>query len=756
MTLVKWLLLVYFTWIAASIQAQERVKGKVVDADNNEPLAGAVFIATADSTVLAIADNSGNFELDAQPHQVVVYFLGYERKTITLPNKTFFIIALEADPLEIGEVVVNAYRNPVKLLDVAGDVTVISKRDLLRDNEVAITPALNRIPGVYMHSGALNTNRITIRGIGTRTLYSTNKIRAYLDEIPLTSGDGETTIEDIDLSMIDRVDVIKGPASSIFGAGLGGTINLISAEPDGKHTFLSASSMVGSFGLVRNVAKFEHSDEQGSIGVVYNNTQSNGYRDNNEYDRSSITALGTKNGKGRLSFLASFIKLKAFIPSSLDSANYINNPTSAAFTWVNTQGFEDYNKGMFGVGYDINISKNIHSKSSVFTNFKNAYELAPFGIFIEESQAIGARSSFTFNKLLAKNWLKATVGGEYFVDWYYIRKYRNNNREIGEILSDNNERRSYYNLFAQVDISLSAKTLLSAGINFNHTNFTLHDRYVADSINQSGNYKFDLIVSPRLAINHKLNKNVSVHASISHGFSTPTLAETLMPNGLINTEIKPETGVSYEAGTRGYFFNRKLFMDVALYSMHINNLLVARRTGLDEYVGVNAGKTLHNGISTTLNYTLLKTSKVRAGSFIAYSFANYKFQEFVDDEKGDFSGNKLTGTPAHIANAGIDVAFLVGLYGNVNFNYTGKMPMNDANSKYSEAYSLLNAKVGYQKKMGNLTLDINGGVNNILDKQYASMILINARSFGGKPPRYYYPGLPINYYGGFSVSYRFN
>ncbi len=752
---MKTIFFISFLWIPLCAQAQERIKGKVVDADNNEPLAGAVLITATDSVLLATTDDWGNFEINIQPQKIIVYSFGYKQRTIVLSGKTFLQIALKANPFEIGEVVVNAYRNPVKLLDVAGDVSVISKRDLLRDNDVAITPALNRIPGVYMHSGALNTNRVTIRGIGTRTLYSTNKIRAYLDEIPLTSGDGETTIEDIDLSMIDRVDVTKGPASSIFGAGLGGTVNLISAVPKGNHTFLSASSMLGSFGLIRNVAKFGHSNDQGSIGVVYNNTHSNGYRDNNEYDRSSITALGTKNGKGRLSFLAGFIKLKAFIPSSLDSTNYINNPTSAAFTWGRTQGFEDYNKGIFGVGYEINISKNILSKSSVFTNFKNAYELAPFGIFIEESQAIGARSSFTFNKLFTQNWLKLTVGGEYFVDWYYIRKYRNNEREIGEILSDNNERRGYYNLFAQIDISISAKTLLSAGINFNKTDFTLKDRYVADSIDQSGNYGFNLIASPRLAVNHKLNKNVSVHASISHGFSTPTLAETLMPNGLINTEIKPETGFSYEAGTRGYFFKRKLFVDVALYSMHINNLLVARRTALDEYVGVNAGKTLHNGISASVNYTLIKTSKISAGSFITYSFANYTFQEFVDDEKGDFSGNALTGTPAHIANAGIDVLFLVGLYGNVNFNYTGKMPMNDANSLYSEAYSLLNAKVGYQKKMGNLTLDISGGVNNILDKQYASMILINARSFGGKPPRYYYPGLPVNYYGGFSVSYRF-
>ena len=76
---------------------------------------------------------------------------------------------------------------------------------------------LNRIPGILMHHGTFNTNRLTIRGIGSRTPYSTNKIKAYLGEIPLTSGDGETVLEDLENSSIQRVEIIKGPSSSLYG-----------------------------------------------------------------------------------------------------------------------------------------------------------------------------------------------------------------------------------------------------------------------------------------------------------------------------------------------------------------------------------------------------------------------------------------------------------------------------------------------------------------------------------------------------------
>ena len=84
--------------------------------------------------------------------------------------------------------------------------------------------------------------------------------------------------------------------------------------------------------------------------------------------------------------------------------------------------------------------------------------------------------------------------------------------------------------------------------------------------------------------------------------------------------------------------------------------------------------------------------------------------------------------------------------------------MNDANSAYSDYYSLLNFKLGLKEKLGRsdqLELDIYAGVNNILDEKYASMISVNAPSFGGRAPRYYYPGLPRNYYGGVKLEYKF-
>ncbi|MEL6650645.1 MAG: TonB-dependent receptor plug domain-containing protein, partial [Bacteroidota bacterium] len=127
--------------------------------------------------------------------------------------------------LQLDPVVVSAFESGQNLLQQSASLSILSARELKRDQDLIIANSLNRVPGVFMHQGTLGTNRITIRGMGARSLFSTNKIRAYLDDIPLTNGDGETTLEDLDLGFVQRAEVIRGPASSLYGAGLGGTIN---------------------------------------------------------------------------------------------------------------------------------------------------------------------------------------------------------------------------------------------------------------------------------------------------------------------------------------------------------------------------------------------------------------------------------------------------------------------------------------------------------------------------------------------------
>ncbi|HEY0045957.1 MAG TPA: TonB-dependent receptor plug domain-containing protein, partial [Flavobacterium sp.] len=145
-------------------------------------------------------------------------------------------------PTHLREVFIGGFHINDSLLNAPASIAILSSADLQGNNLVDISQVINSVPGIYMQTGALNTNRISIRGIGARTPYGTNKIRAFFGSIPLTSGDSETTIEDLNIETIAQAEIIKGPLSSLYGAGLGGAILLSPLNKNTKGSMASVGS----------------------------------------------------------------------------------------------------------------------------------------------------------------------------------------------------------------------------------------------------------------------------------------------------------------------------------------------------------------------------------------------------------------------------------------------------------------------------------------------------------------------------------
>ncbi|UII30941.1 TonB-dependent receptor [Fulvivirga ulvae] len=739
----------------------QTITGQVVDAAHSEPLYNVSVIILEDSTG-TVTNDQGYFSLKA-PHSNPVYLnvshLGYTSENVYAKAGDFVKLRLEPSETNLQEVIVKASQINEAHREVPGAVNLITRKQLHRNDETTVTPALNRLPGVYMHSGSLNTNRITIRGIGARTPYGTNKVRAYFDDIPLTSGEGETTIEDIDLAAIQRIEVIKGPNSSVYGAGLGGTINLTSQVTD--ESGLSAKSTVGSYGLRRTTASAAINGERNQLNLTYADIHTDGYRQNSEYDRQSFifTSKIAPNEKTAISVLGLYTHLKAYIPSSVNEETFNTSPSSAAYTWHQSRGYEAYNKANLGISYQYQITNNLESITSTFLTFRDADEPRPFDILRENSIATGLRSRLIWSTDVLQRKMTWSGGFEYFTDWYQWSTYENLYEQNpgsgsipGNILSDNEEHRYYYNLFAQINWKLTQKLSFQAGLNSNKTTFKLDD-YYADSINQSGSYDFATIWSPRAGVVYQIKDEHSAYASVSHGFSPPSVAETLTPEGSTNTNIQPETGWNYEIGSKNSWLNNRLYTEISIYRMDIDNLLVAQRTGPDTYVGINAGRTLHEGLEVIMQMDILKNSSWSSRPFLSATFMNYRFDKFTSEEK-NYSGNDLTGVPSRTVNFGVDLNSESGIYLYSNYQYTGNIPLNDANSLYSDSYSLVNLKIGYQRHIfKNFEFDASAGINNLLDEHYASMVLVNAVGFGGSAPRYYYPGLPRNFYGSLEIRY---
>ncbi len=737
-----------------------QIRGRIVDASNHYPLPGATILYQNNN--LTVSDSTGRFDLAVNlfPATIQVNYVGYESRKIFIRNPDLdLIIELTASNFMLGEVVITAYDRKQTLMESPGSISLISKKDLKLDNDVTIVPALNRIPGIYMHSGTYNTSRLTIRGIGSRSLFGTSKIRAYYEGIPLTSGDGETSVEDIDPNLIDRIEIIKGPSSSLYGAGLGGTLLIKAKSPASMDKSLKYQVTGGSFGYLKNGVSFDYGAQKHRLSASVNHIHSNGWRENNEFRRisSGISYRSYLSVKTQLDFIGNFIALKAFIPSSIDRETYESNPRAAAPTWKNAEGYEDYDKYLTGLSVNHSFTEKSELNANVFLSGRKAYERRPFNILSENARATGGRVRYQFHQNGSFIKMNLMAGLEYFIDFYNWQTYEIIEKEQGDLLTDNKEKRGNINIFLKSDFTFPTKTFITLGLNINKTQYDYRDIFSLDNEDNSGNYQFGTIVSPRIGITQPLNEDMNVYFNLSHGFSPPSLAETLTPEGNINPDIQPETGMNYEIGTKGQVFRNRLFYDIAIFTMHINNLIVARRTGDDAFVGVNAGKTVHNGIEFTLNYDFLNpgTSEKNFYGFITYTLADYSFKEFIDGDN-DYSGNVLTGIPRHVLNGGIGFKTRPGIYGNVNYQFVDRMPMRDDNSVYSDPYQLVNLKAGFTRTIfSNINLDLYGLINNLFDIHYASMIMVNASSFGGSSPRYYYPGLPFNIYLGADLSYRF-
>ncbi|MFV0593025.1 MAG: TonB-dependent receptor domain-containing protein [Draconibacterium sp.] len=527
----------------------------------------------------------------------------------------------------------------------------------------------------------------------------------------------------------------------MYGAGLAGVI--LFHPKNVNRNFAQYNSTIASFGTLKNTLSAGINDGKLNIFALGSLLNSNGYRDNNKTDRGSLFLNSTYkfSAKTHLQALVRMTKMKGHIPSSLDLETFNTNPQSAAANWLAVAGYEKYTKAQFGVSLNRFTMRDGKISVAAFGSFRNLDELRPFNKLEESSDYIGWRAEIQKVVALENTKFVLTSGFEMFRENFDWSTFENDSYNL---LSDNNEKRQYENLFLQLESNIYDHVFISTGINGNLTRFNYSDHFL-DNGDQSGKRNYKPVLSPRLGINALLKDELSVFANVSHGFSTPSFQETLLPEGELNPDIKPETGWNFEIGFRSQFKNR-LLLSASYYRIYINNLLVARRTGEDAYIGVNAGQSVHPGMEAELTWNAItlhgENLLILKGSA---TLANYHFSDFIDLDN-NYTGKLLPGTAKQMMSASAQLNPVKNISMNVWHQYNGEMPVNDANSEFSKAFGVTGLELKYLGKTGRLKLGIKGGIQNVFDIHYASMLAVNAPSFNGVPPRYYYPGEPRNYY----------
>lgn len=743
--------------------AQKTISGRITDLQTNEPLVG-VNIVIQGTQQGTNTDAQGSFSLSADNIQnLEISYIGYISQVVSIKENINLNIQLKADNINLNEIQVVGFDNTKKLQETPAAVGVLTSKDLERGNTYNLQPVLQTIAGVRMDQTNLANSRISIRGGGIRAPFGIRNIKIYLNEIPITEADGFTRIEAVDVATIGRVEVVKGPASSIYGAGTGGVINFYTQKSKYGENSLEASSLLGSYGLWRLSSTYRYGDDKFNANITYGRQNYDGYREHGADFRNFFT--GTlqfyPSSKQNISVLISRSTQLSAIPGQLTATQVAENPRQAAVRNQEQNARRDQTWTRLGLSHSYDFTNNFSNVTSIFTsNYELDHPLA-FAYLRQSYSSIGGRTRFIYDVEALKT--KFIVGGEYVRSFNKTSRYQNLAGQTGNLILDQENTNEQYSIFYQSETKITDKTTLTLGVSLNQVEYKS-----ADFLN-NGEVRiktFDAEITPRIALNHVFSKKIATYGNISFGFAPPSGSEVTDENGLINEDIQAEKAINYEIGAKGSLLQNKLTYEVALFSLQVEDKLIQQSfPGFTSRFN-NAGQTSQRGLETAVAYNFIqsKTGFVNLlRAFGNYTFSDFEFRDFkILNSAGEVTanndGNDLTGISPHVFTIGLDLNTRQGLYWYTTYNFTDKAPITDDNSVFNEAYSVLNTKIGFRNKIiKSLEFDVYFGIDNLLNEKYTSQVSLNATSFvPNVPPAYFNPAPEISYYGGFSLKYLFN
>jgi iron complex outermembrane receptor protein len=720
-----------------------QVGGRVIDQQTHLPLENAQVLLPDSTTVHTNA--AGLFYLpdDLAGRMLQVRHMGYVTQQYIFRENENILVELQPDPQKLAEVQVSTSQFAGRLKNQSGNISLLVRENIRFHSQEHISSWLNQVPGIYMHHGTYNTNRLTIRGMGSRDPYGSNRVKAYLNDIPITGGDGVTVLEDLSLTGLSRIEILKGPASALYGAGLGGTLRLFTPYPGETGLGINTLHQMGSFGLQKHTLSAHYKKNSASFALDLGRQQSDGFRENSDYFNNHAMVSGDIFTRHvQLGVLFNLIDLKAYIPSSLDEETFRQHPGSAAGNWKAVRGHEKYRKYLMGLSISNDLGQALRMKTTFFGGRKNLYESRPFNILEDRTMNLGIRYRLAYES----DAFKVILGFELLnenIDW---STYETIQGEQGDLQDDIRENRFYTNLFNLYQVKVTEKLRLDAGMNLALIRFRLKESSQPDY--PAGSYSYPAVFSPRLGVNYRLTPQLTLYSAAGHGFSTPSFEETLLPEGIRNDRLRPEKGWNLELGLRGDVWDQRFSFDFTGYALWVKDLLVTKRITEEIFTGINAGRSFHAGLESLVSWTLVRGRGAAAGLYLIHSFqyTGNRFVEFVDDDT-EYSGKRLPGIPDYKSHLSLKWLTRLHLETSLSLHMVGKQYLADDNIGTYEAYQTLDWNLSYSRDLSSrFGFSAAFGINNLLDQSHASMILINAPSFGGAPPRYYYPGMPRNFY----------
>lgn len=633
----------------------------------------------------------------------------------------------------LGDIEVKAFNQGQSLLNIPAAVANITTADLQRFSNTTLLPVINTQPGVRMEERSPGSYRLSIRGSTLRSPFGVRNVKVYYNGLPMTNHGGETYLNMLDFGSVSGMENIKGPGSSLYGAGTGGVV-LLQSEPKESNS-LTGEITGGSFGSLRYRIAAAQRFKRFRYAISYASQQADGDRDHTNLSRqvwnAQVTALASKRTSLTATLMASDIDYDT--PGGLNRVQLQEDPTQARAnadvlktgvfntSWLSGVTVEtEWNPQLTSTTVASWLKTDFKNPTFVITNYEKRNE-----------QTFSARHE-TRHK---HQYGTLVFGAEYQQGQSKINV---GNNDAGNFIDLGNRFKiptTFITAFIQSDYALPADFLLTAGASLNRLTIDYSDN------TQSLSRTLGVIVSPRLAVSKKLGEPLSAYISFNRGYSPPSRNEFFPSTAVYDPDLKPEFGNSYEAGIKGSW--PWLEGSLTLYSFDLRNTIVKLDSAGKDYF-TNAGRSLQNGIEL---YVRTVSSKA-VNAWVSYAFNHYRFKEYERNGQ-DFSGNPVTGVPAHVASAGVDVR-VKNWYSNLTAQYVGALSLKDDNTEKADSYTTLSFRTGFKTTFGKTKIEFFAGGDNLFDTLYSLGHDINAnagRYFNPAPGRSLYVGLVVGLVG---------
>lgn len=670
--------------------------------------------------------------------------------------------------------VVSGSRNAAQSFDLPFSVNGID-REQISDGQLGINASevLTRVPGLVVQNrqNYAQDLQISSRGFGARSAFGVRGLKLISDGIPASTPDGQGQAATFNLDTAERIEVLRGPASTLYGSNAGGVIQMFSRDGVGRPR-IGAETLIGSDGLTRNHLTAE--GEADGVGFVFDASRmdTDGYRDHSAARRDQTFA--------KLNFTPDEDSKLALIYSSLEQNGtqdplgqeweaYKADPRSVTANALSYNTRKSIDHQQLGANYeryfgDATLQLTAYAGKRSVTQYLSIPKYTPGGTLTPSNNLRGG-GVVDFERDFhggSVRWLQPVngvvgdlqlvLGLDYDQSRDDRRGYQNyvgNQLGVkGELRRDEIDTMTSLDPYAQATWAIGNWTL-QGGLRYSTVQVDIDDKYITPTnLDDSGNKRFSK-ATPSLSVGYAFTPDLNGYVSMGKGFETPTQGElAYSPNAAgvgVNYGLRPSESTQYEIGLKARMAETTR-INAAIFQINTEDEIVVAGSNGGRTSYQNAGKTLRRGFELGVESQL--DEQWSAALAYTYLAATYD-SRFASGNAIVDKGNDLPGVPRTTLFGELAWKPLDGISTALEGLYRSKVYVEDSNTeKAAPSYAVFNWRTRFEQHVGPWKTHQTLRLDNLLDRQYVGSVIVgdgNRRFYEAAPGRSWYAGAGVEY-----------